>query len=83
MAADNTHSPMFDQLGVWILEQGIREAPVEKIISGFGRGLVAGGIVLHRISLGGMLLHPVFGALDVVWDAQDDTVTSKMVPPRS
>jgi|ETN07SMinimDraft_1059922.scaffolds.fasta_scaffold149746_2 hypothetical protein len=44
MAADNTHSPMFDQLGVWILEQGIREAPVEKIISGFGRGLVAGGI---------------------------------------
>ncbi|MFP6773692.1 MAG: adenylate/guanylate cyclase domain-containing protein [Alphaproteobacteria bacterium] len=80
MAADNTHSPMFDQLGVWILEQGISEAPVEKIISGFGRGLVAGGIALHRISLGGMLLHPVFGALDVVWDAQDDTVTSKMVP---
>ena len=80
MVADSTHSPMFDQLGVWILEQGIREAPVEEIMSGFGRGLVAGGIALHRISLGGMLLHPVFGALDVVWNARDDTVTCKMVP---
>ncbi len=73
-------SPMFDQLGVWILEQGIREAPVEEILKGFGRGLVDGGVALHRISLGGMMLHPVFGALDVVWEAKDNTVVSRMMP---
>ncbi len=27
-----------------------------------------------------MLLHPVFGALDVVWNARDDSVVSQMMP---
>ena len=70
---------MFDQLGIWLMERGLREASVEDVIQGFGRGLVEGGVALHRISLGGMLLHPVFGALDVVWNAREDTISSEMV----
>ena len=76
-------SPMFDQIGVWLMDRGLREAGVEVIVQGFGRRLVQAGVSLHRLSLGGMLLHPVFGALDVVWNARDDTVVSQMMPRQS
>jgi len=52
------------------------------LLKGFGRGLLDGGVALHSISLGGMLLHPVFGALGVVWDATDETVFSTMMPAK-
>tara|TARA_R110002167_G_scaffold24641_5_gene86376 strand:- start:297 stop:1514 length:1218 start_codon:yes stop_codon:yes gene_type:complete len=74
---------MFDQIGVWLMDRGLREAGVEVIVQGFGRRLVQAGVSLHRLSLGGMLLHPVFGALDVVWNARDDTVVSQMMPRQS
>lgn len=73
-------SPMFDQVGSWIIDRGIKESGVEEIIQGFGRRLVEAGVSLHRISLGGMVLHPVFGALDVVWDAREDSVVTQMMP---
>ena len=49
-------------------------------MQGLGRRLVDAGVSLYRVSLGGMLLHPVFGALDVVWNARDDTVVNQMMP---
>ncbi len=73
-------SPMFDQLGTWLMDSGLKETSVEDVVQGLGRRLIEGGVSLHRISLGGMLLHPVFGALDVVWNAQDDRVVSRMMP---
>lgn len=79
MMKEFSTSPMFDQLGIWLMDRGLKEAGVEDIVQGFGRRLIEGGVSLHRISLGGMLLHPVFGALDVVWNARDDSVTSQMV----
>ena len=72
-------SPMFDQLGTWLMDRGLREAGVEDVIQGFGRGLVEAGVSIYRISLGDLLLHPVFGALDVVWNARDDTINSRTV----
>lgn len=71
---------MFDNLGTWLVDRGIREATVDEVVQGFGRGLVDAGVSIYRISLGGLLLHPVFGALDVVWNARDDTVSSQMMP---
>lgn len=71
---------MFDQIGVWLMDCGVREADVEDVVQGFGRRLVDAGVSLYRVSLGGMLLHPVFGALDVVWNARDDTVVNQMMP---
>ncbi len=73
---------MFDQLGIWLMDRGLKEASVEDVIQGFGRRLVEAGVSLHRIGLGGLLLHPVFGGLHVVWNSRDDTVTSQMAPRR-
>ena len=75
-------SPMFDQLGSWLIDSGIREADVDTVVRGFGRRLVAAGVPVYRLSLGGMVLHPLFGALDVVWTAQDDAVVNQMMPRR-
>ena len=71
---------MFDQLGTWLMDRGLRETSADDVVQGFGRGLIEAGVAVHRIGLGGMLLHPVFGALDVVWNARDDTVVSQMAP---
>ena len=73
-------SPLFDQLGIWLMDRGLKEASPEDIVQGFGRRLVEGGISLHRLSLGGMQLHPVFGAKDVVWNARDDSVVGQIIP---
>ena len=77
----HANSPsLYEGIAEWLQEQGLHEASTSEIVQGLGRRLVARGILLHRLSLGGMLLHPVFGALDVVWDAQDDGVRSEMIP---
>ena len=75
-----SNSPLFESLGIWLLEQGLREASVADIVQGVGRRLVTGGIPLYRLSVGGLILHPVFGAMDVVWDADNDRVRSEMAP---
>lgn len=72
------YSPLFDGVATWLLEQGLNDAGLTKITQGLGQRLVAGGVPLHRISIGGMLLHPTFGALDVVWEAPLDQVRSTM-----
>jgi adenylate cyclase len=71
---------MFDHLGAWLIDQGLREAPVDDVVQGFGRGLVEAGVSIYRISLGGLLLHPVYGALDIVWNAHDDSIINQMMP---
>lgn len=73
-------SPLFDRLGIWLISQGLKEASAEEIVQGFGRRLVEGGVSLTRVSLGGFLLHPVFGALDIVWTARDDQILSRRIP---
>ena len=62
------------------MAKGLQEEPLETIVQDLGRRLVAGGLPLHRISIGSMLLHPVFGALDIVWAAPTDQVISQMAP---
>lgn len=73
-------SPLFESLGVWLMDQGLRETSVGDIVQGAGRRLLAGGIPLNRLSVGAMFLNPVFGAMDVVWDADADRITSRMAP---
>lgn len=77
---DPRTSPLFEGLGTWLVERGLKEASVEDIVQGFGRRLLDGGVSVSRVSLGGMLLHPVFGALDVVWDARSDGIRSQKMP---
>ncbi|MCQ0988738.1 adenylate/guanylate cyclase domain-containing protein [Jiella marina] len=73
-------SLFFEGLGVWLMQQGLHDAKVEDIVRGFGQRLIEGGVSIDRISLGGLMLHPVFGALDVVWHAREDRVASQMMP---
>ncbi len=72
-------SPLFDGLAQWTLQQGLHETTVADLVQGFGRRLVAGGIPVSRISIGGMVLHPVFGADDIVWEADHDQVSVQRV----
>ena len=73
-------SPLFDGLAQWTLQQGLHESTVSDLVQGFGRRLVSGGIPVSRISIGGMVLHPVFGAADIVWEADHDQVAVNRVP---
>ena len=80
MENEAPYSPLFDGVATWLMAQGLQEERLENIVQDLGRRLVAGGVPLHRISIGGMLLHPVFGALDIVWVASTDQVISQMAP---
>ena len=71
---------MFDATVLWLMDQGLQEIPIQEIVRGLGKRLVAGGIPIHRISIGGMLLHPVFGAMDISWEAQSDTARYEKFP---
>ncbi|MGE0255406.1 MAG: adenylate/guanylate cyclase domain-containing protein [Alphaproteobacteria bacterium] len=73
-------SPLLEGIGAWLLQQGMREASVTDVAQGVGRRLLAGGVPLYRVSIGGMVLHPVFGAMNVAWDADTDHAQSAMVP---
>ena len=75
-----SQSPLFESVGTWLLDQGLREATVGDIVQGTGRRLVAGGLPLYRLGIGGMILHPIFGAIDVVWDADNDRVRAERAP---
>lgn len=72
-------SPLFEGLAQWTLQQGLHETTVSDLVQGFGRRLVAGGVPISRISVGGMILHPVFGAFDIVWEADHDQVAVNRV----
>ncbi|MFT5487116.1 MAG: adenylate cyclase [Paracoccaceae bacterium] len=74
------NSPLFEGIGNWILEQGLREATCDEIVQGMGRRLLAGGIPLYRLSVGSMILHPVFGAMSSIWDADNDQIQTNMAP---
>ncbi len=80
MTEPEIHSPLFGGVATWLLERGLLEASVGEIAQGLGRRLVNGGVSLHRISIGGVLLHPVFGGMDVVWEARNDRLRSDMYP---
>jgi adenylate cyclase len=73
-------SPLFDGLAQWTLQQGLHETTVSDLVQGFGRRLVAGGVPVSRISVGSLILHPVFGAIDVIWEADHDEVSVSQFP---
>ena len=71
---------MYDGFTRWLLEQGYQELGLGELLRGVGQRLVASGNPIHRISIGGMILHPVFGAIDVTWEAQTDVVRNEKFP---
>lgn len=80
MNNDRSAPQLYDGLTRWLLEQGLKELDLSELVRGLGQRLVASGNPIHRIAIGGMILHPVFGALDVTWDAQSDVVRNEKFP---
>ncbi|MDP7342382.1 MAG: hypothetical protein QF767_03250 [Alphaproteobacteria bacterium] len=80
MTDDRGAPQLYDGLTGWLLKQGHQKLDLAELIRGMGQRLVAGGYPIHRIAIGGMILHPVFGALDVTWEAQSDTVRNDKMP---
>ena len=80
MTNDRGAPQLYDGLTGWLLKQGYQKLDLAELIRGMGQRLVAGGYPIHRIAIGGMILHPVFGALDVTWEAQSDTVRNDKMP---
>ena len=69
-----------DSITRWLLEQGYQELDLGELVRGVGQRLVVSGIPIHRINAGGMILHPIFGAIDVTWEAQTDVVRNDKFP---
>ena len=80
MKNDRETSRPYDGITHWLLEQGFQELDLGELVREMGQRLVASGIPIHRIAIGGMILHPVFGALDVTWEAQTDVARNVKFP---
>jgi len=76
-------SPLFDGLAQWTLQEGLHGTSVSDLVQGFGRRLVAGGVPVSRISIGSMILHPVFGAADIIWESDHDQVSVNRAPRKA
>ncbi|MBL4768740.1 MAG: adenylate/guanylate cyclase domain-containing protein [Rhodobacteraceae bacterium] len=73
-------SPLVANIADWLYRQALISAEIEATVGELGNKLLAGGIPVCRINVGGMLLHPVLGAVDVTWESITDKVTSQAVP---
>ena len=73
-------SPLVSNIADWLYRRALVSADIEATVGGLGERLLAGGIPVCRINVGGMLLHPVLGAVDVTWEAKSTKVTSNAVP---
>lgn len=59
-------------IAAWLLHRALRQSRLSDTIPALGRRLIEAGIPVARINLGGFMLHPVLGALDLTWDAGRD-----------
>ncbi len=63
-----------DSIAAWLLTASVRDADYGTLVEGLGRRLLSGGIAVHRVNIGGVIVHPVMGARDAVWEADSQSV---------
>lgn len=63
-----------DSIATWLLTASVRDADYGTLVEGLGRRLLNGGIAVHRVNIGGVIVHPVMGARDAVWEADSQSV---------
>lgn len=71
---------MYRGIANWLLERSLRDCELDDIVRGVGRRLVEGGLPIYRLNVGGLVLHPVLGGLDMTWDSTKDLCQSQWVP---
>ena len=64
----------------WLVQQGVREAPIKQIVTGTCVRLREAGVSVDRFSLGGLLLHPVAGARQLLWESEDGLTNDSSMP---
>ncbi len=52
---------------VWLIDQGLRDAPASELFGGCCERLLAGGVPLSRAHMSLTTLHPQFGAYGCTW----------------
>lgn len=75
-----SQSPLFRGISDWLLERALRKSELTETVRELGRKLVEGGLPVCRINVGGLMLHPVLGALDITWEATTDTCQLQLFP---
>ncbi|GAA6159676.1 adenylate/guanylate cyclase domain-containing protein [Ruegeria sp. HU-ET01832] len=75
-----SRSPLLDSVAAWLMGCGLRDTKAEDVVRGFGNRLVSAGVPVARINVGGMVLHPIFGALNVLWTVRDDQAKVELTP---
>ncbi|WP_282604782.1 adenylate/guanylate cyclase domain-containing protein [Pelagibius sp. Alg239-R121] len=67
-----------EDISAWILDQGLRGAPLDVIVAGFCQRLRAAGHPLRRASVSLRTLHPQYGAHTLVWNAKDGSLSREV-----
>ncbi len=75
-----SQSPLFHELRDWLLDRTLRDGELTDVVQELGDKLTGGGIPICRMNVGGLLFHPVLGALDITWDATSGACDSQVVP---
>lgn len=73
-------SLLFRGIADWLLDRALHDGDLSETVRELGRRLITGGVPVCRINVGGLLLHPVLGALDMTWDMASDTCRSQSIP---
>jgi adenylate cyclase len=55
-------------VAAWLADAGLRNLPLEELVDGFARRLVALGVPAARIFVGMNTLHPMVRARSLIWD---------------
>lgn len=71
-----------EDIGGWVIDQGLRGSSFDEITIGFCRRLRDAGHPLRRVSISLRTLHPQYGAHSFVWDASNDSL-SKVAHPHN
>ncbi|MDB5486766.1 MAG: adenylate/guanylate cyclase protein [Reyranella sp.] len=53
----------------WLAQAGLRNAPLEELVDGFGRRVNEVGLQIKRLFVGMNTLHPMVRARSLIWDA--------------
>ena len=64
----------------WLLEGGLRGRPVTQTIDGYCERLVSLGVPLWRVTVGYLLIHPLYGGADYGWSAATGETTRSYYP---
>lgn len=71
---------LFDGISDWLLEQALQTSDLRGVICELGQRLIDGGVPVNRINIGRSVLHPVFGLMNLRWEAESNQAIVEEIP---